>query len=127
MARLFAGVVITSIICNIPEMIVTVTLLVLRVQSPDLVDNLPKWVANAMFVRNLSIALNSSINVIIYSLLGKSFREECKRVVRRVMGKCKCCYTNSSLQAPGESKNQQHNVATLYDSEPEQQPGANTT
>ena len=124
MARLFAGVVITSIICNIPEMIVIVTLLVLRVQSPDLVDNLPKWVANAMFVRNLSIALNSSVNVIIYSLLGKSFREECKRVVRRVMGKCKCCHTNLSLQGPGESKNQQHNVATFCDSEPE--PGANT-
>ena len=127
MALLFAGVVITSIICNIPEIIVKVIWLVLTVQYPDLLDDQPQWVGNAILVRNSSIALNSSVNVIIYSLLGKSFREECKRVVLRMIGKCKCCHTNSSLQGPGESKNQQHNVAKFYDSETEQLSGANTT
>ena len=91
MARLFAGVVVTSVICNVPEMIVKISYLVLTLQNyPKLIDNLPGWVVNAIKVGNFFIVLNSAVNIIIYSLLGKPFREECKKVFKKMIPKCTC-------------------------------------
>ena len=91
LARLFAGVVVTSVICNIPEMTVKIIYLVLTLKSyPEPINNIPGWVVNAIQVGNFFIVLNSAVNIIIYSLHGKTFRKECKKVFKKMIPKCTC-------------------------------------
>ena len=115
MARLFSGVVFTSIVCNIPEMINQIINLVLRLQYPELIKDPPERVVTAMRVANFFIVLNSAINIIIYSLLAKSFREECKKVFHKMIPKCKC-QRNSS---PSDD------TIVIHTSVPEQKSGTN--
>ena len=99
MARIFAGVVITSLICNIPEMIIHITILI---HYPERIEVLPTWLENTMIVRNFFIAINSSVNIVIYSLMSKHFRQECKRAAQRIIKKCKCKTKLSVPPTPGK-------------------------
>ena len=111
MARLFAGVVITSLICYIPEMIVSVTILIQRMR----IDELPKWALITMKLREFFLAINSAINIVIYSLLSKTFREECKRAFQRMIRKCKC-----HQKSPGDTNNQPQSADKSNELEPQQ-------
>ena len=102
MARLFAGVVITSLICNIPEIIVYI---ILHIQRSFDTNEPPQWVDITLMVRDIFIAINSSVNIIIYSLLSKPFREECKMAATRMIRKCKC-HENVSPPASSSTNNQ---------------------
>ena len=113
MARLFAGVVITSLICNIPDVIFNISIIT---QYPDWYQKLHQWVVTVQKVRNFFMAINSAINIIIYSLLSKPFREECKRAVKRMISIC-ICHKESS----DGTNDQPQSVAKSNDTELQQQ------
>ena len=85
MARTFAGVVITSLVCNFPDMCVKMTVLASVNTSPDTSDDpLAVWLK----VRDLFIILNSVANILIYTWLDTNFRQEFKKVFQNVNRGC---------------------------------------
>ena len=113
MARIFAGVVITSLICNIPDVIFNISIIS---QYPKWYHELHQWVVTVQKVRNFFMAINSAINIVIYSLLSKPFREECKRAVKRMISIC-ICHKKSS----DGTNDQPQSVAKSNDTELQQQ------
>ena len=94
MARTFAGVVVSSLICNIPEMVVKIIILFFIVKhgaySPDdsMVSSL--WFQIMLQVRDFFVMINSVINIVIYTSLDKKFRQECTQVFQKIKGCCGC-------------------------------------
>ena len=99
MARTFAGVVIVSLIATIPDVAIKIIDLYFIATSPIPVPcgDPPQWYLNGTKVRNFLVALNSVINIVIYTFLDKKFRKECRQNVLR---SCKC--NNASSMSPIE-------------------------
>ena len=70
LAGIFVGVVISSLICTIPEVMVKIQSLLLALTSKRDYDE------TLLKVRDSFAILNSAINIIIYFCLSKTFREE---------------------------------------------------
>ena len=90
MAGVFSGVVMASLICNIPEMFIKITALVDTTLSLNIILGRPLWLKIALKVRAFFVILNSAINMVIYGFLDKKFREECRKVFQNVIRNCRC-------------------------------------
>ena len=96
MAGVFSGVVMASLICNIPEMFIKITALVDATQpSLNIILRHPLWLKIALKVRAFFVILNSAINMVIYGFLDKKFREECRKVFQKVIRNCRCTKDSS--------------------------------
>ena len=82
LAGVFVGVVISSLICTVPEMMVKIQSLHLALTSERYYDNYDKTILR---VRDTFAILNSAINIVIYTCLGKTFREEFKKFFLRLL------------------------------------------
>ena len=94
MARLFAGGVITSLICNIPDVIFNISILT---YYPNWYHELHPGVVTVQKVRNFFMAINSAVNIVIYSFLSKPFREECMKAAKTMIRICICHTKPSSI------------------------------
>ena len=72
-ARMFAGVVVTSLICYIPHVLVTAVHIIKLTE--DKVEP-PLWFLIAVKVRDFFGILNAAVNIVIYTCLSKQFRGE---------------------------------------------------
>ena len=79
-ARMFAGVVITSLICYIPHVFVTAVHITKLTESEA---EPPLWFLIAVKVRDFFVILNAAVNIVIYTCLSKQFREEVRRAFCR--------------------------------------------
>ena len=95
MAGVFSGVVMASLICNIPEMFIKMTVLVNTTQSLNNLLGHTLWFKIALKVRAFFVILNSAINMVIYTCLDKKFREECRKVSQKVIRNCRCTKNSS--------------------------------
>ena len=84
MARTFAGVVITSLVCNVPDMLMKMLLLA-NIASKEACEKQLVRSEILIKVRDLFLILNSVANIVIYTCLDTKFRQE----FRKVVGSCK--------------------------------------
>ena len=85
-ARIFAGVVITSLVCNIPDMCVKITVLASISTFEDTLDDpYSVWLS----VRDLFIILNSVANILIYTWLDTNFRKELRKIFKKAIRSCR--------------------------------------
>ena len=82
-ARIYAGVVITFLICNTPDSFLKIAYIMKTVKSTE---EPPQWFSMAVIVRTFFLNLNSAMNCVIYTCLSKKFRKEFKRVLGRLKG-----------------------------------------
>ena len=73
LAGIFAGVVITSLICIIPDLIVKIQTLALHYELNNDWDF--KSRTHIREIRDVFTVLNSSVNIVIYNCLGEDFRK----------------------------------------------------
>ena len=97
MAQTFAGVVIMSLISTVPDVAIKIVDLYFIKTTPTPLEccDPPRWYLTFATVRNFLVALNSVINVVIYSLLDKRFRRECGEFFRS----CKCRGNETRVQS----------------------------
>ena len=82
-AGVYAGVVITFLICNIPDAFVKIVYIMKTVKSTA---DPPQWFLRAIIVRDFFFILNSSINCLIYTCFSNKFRNEIRMVLCRLTG-----------------------------------------
>ena len=73
-AGIFAGVVVTFIICRIPDVFVTIA----GIMKYNSTAEPPFGFLIAIKIRNICIILNSAINIVIYTWVSKQFRDDFK-------------------------------------------------
>ena len=73
-AGIFAGVVITFIVCRIPDVFVTIVGIIKYNSSTDP----PLWFLITLKIRDMTIILNSALNIVVYTCVSKQFREDFK-------------------------------------------------
>ena len=111
-AGIFAGVVITSLICTVPDMAVKVQLLIYGL-TEEVEDHRPSsHDATLLQVRDIFAVLNAAINFVIYAWLGKAFRKEFKKFFRNAFN---CGERSTSLtmtENPNTKSNLKHSYTT---------------
>ena len=73
-AGIFAGVVVTFIVCRIPDVFVSIAGII----KYNSLSEPPLWFLVALKVRNMCIILNSAVNIVIYTWVSKRFRDDFK-------------------------------------------------
>ena len=82
MAVTFAGVVVTSLVCTIPGLL----LVILVVEDGGDLRDLGYY-ETIFLVRDILFTLNSAVNIFIYSCLDNTFRRELKKFLRNLIRK----------------------------------------
>ena len=109
LAGIFVGVVISSLICTIPEVMVKIQSLLFALTSKRDYDK------TLLKVRDIFAILNSAINIIIYTCLSKAFREEFIKFFISLLRnplKSRKKFTPASLNAENELITSNSNVET---------------
>ena len=75
--------VITFLICNIPDAFVKIWYIMKTVKSTA---EPPQWFLLVVTIRNFILVLNSAINSLIYTCLSKKFRNEIRRALWKLTG-----------------------------------------
>ena len=81
-ARMFAGVVATFIICNIPDVIVKIVKILHYFQG---VREPPLWLLITVEFREFCLILNSALNIVIYTSLSEEFRSELWKAFNKIV------------------------------------------
>ena len=89
LAGVFAGIVITSLICKLPDIGIYILAFMRYVKDPNFTTNYkPSSLAEVSFdIKDTITIWNSSINIIIYTLAGKIYRGELIKFFRNCTGK----------------------------------------
>ena len=82
MAVTFAGVVVTTLVCTIPGLL----LVILVVQDGGDMRDLGFY-ETIFIVRDILFTLNSAVNIFIYSCLDNSFRRELRKFLQSLIRK----------------------------------------
>ena len=81
-AGIFAGVVITFIVCRIPDVFVT---LVQIINSNNSKTEPPLWFLIVFKIRDICFILNSSLNIVVYTCVSRQFREDLRATFMRFL------------------------------------------
>ena len=110
-AGIFAGVVITSLICTAPDMVVKVQLLIygLTTKVEDLKPSAHD--TTLLQVRDIFAVLNAAINFVIYAWLGEAFRKEFKKFFRNAFN---CGKKSASFETMTENPNTKTNAGHYF-------------
>ena len=78
LAGIFAGIVITSLICKLPDIGIYVLAFIYNIKDPDFTRNYTDSPLDEVFfdIKDTLAIWNSSINIIIYTFAGKIYRDE---------------------------------------------------
>ena len=79
-AGIFAGVVITFLICNVPDVFVKIVHITKYIQPTT---DTSLWFLIALKIRDFCIMFNSAINILIYTCISDQFRKEFKRAFQK--------------------------------------------
>ena len=90
MAGIFAGIVITSLICKIPDIAVYTIGFIYNVQNPHFTINFKSTSFGEKIwdIKDTLSIWNSSINIVIYTIAGKIYRDEFMKFVTGLFKKC---------------------------------------
>ena len=91
-AGIFAGVVVTFIICRIPDMFLTIV----QIVKSNSATEPPMWFLIAFKIRDICFILNSALNVVIYTCVSKQFRRDLRVAFLRLIFCANKISTNSS-------------------------------
>ena len=90
LAVIFAGFVLTFLICHTPRLLFDSYLLINSkwfLECFTLVrDTLPYpiWLKPFEPVKDLFVTLNSATNIVVYTCMGEQFRKECAKLFKRI-------------------------------------------
>ena len=84
-AYTFVGVVVTSLICAIPEMFVQIAFLALGLPR----NEIPPWLLILGLASQFFLIINSVANIVIYTSLDKKFRQELRNIFQKIIRFCK--------------------------------------
>lgn len=88
LAAIFMGFIVVFLVCHLPRLLLNIHELAtirfaMRCQHAGL-NPFPMWSHLVVTISHLLLVLNSATNILIYCCLSSKFREECKKVFRKI-------------------------------------------
>ena len=102
LAVIFAGFVLTFLICHTPRLLFDSYLLINGKWFLECLAEVgntlpyPIWLKPFEPVKDLFITLNSATNIVVYTCMSEQFRKECRKLIKRIP----CCTSDSPHPRP---------------------------